>query len=167
MSYADKVFKENCREILNGTNTKDERVRPVWEDTGEPAYTIKKFGIVNTYDLRKEFPAITIRPTNLRAAYDEILWIWSKGSNDVNELNSKIWDQWADQKGLIGKAYGYQAGLVNPRIKIERGKLSLEDLLDDFEDMDEMIEEYPSYKIQSDDDDPNAPTYLCFNQMDY
>ena len=109
MSYADKVFKGMCRDILdNGVSTEGEKVRPVWEDTNESAYTIKKFGVVNRYDLRKEFPALTLRRTALKSAFDELLWIWQKKSNNVHDLNARIWDQWADETGSIGKAYGYQ-----------------------------------------------------------
>lgn len=108
MSYADKVFIEMCQDILtNGTDTKGEKVRPKWED-GTKAYTIKRFGICNRYDLRKEFPALTLRPTGLKSAMDEILWIWQKKSNNIKDLNSHIWDEWADENGSIGKAYGYQ-----------------------------------------------------------
>lgn len=108
MSYADRVFIENCREILkNGVWDTDCAVRPRWED-GAPAHTVKRFGIVNRYDLSKEFPILTIRKTNFTAAVDEILWIYQKKSNNVNELNSHIWDSWADESGSIGKAYGYQ-----------------------------------------------------------
>ena len=90
MSYADKVFKEMCKDILeNGTDTRGEAVRPHWED-GTPAYTIKKFGVVNRYDLRKEFPAITIRRTAIKSAFDEILWIYQKKSNNIKDLNSHI-----------------------------------------------------------------------------
>ena len=110
MSYADKVFKENLKSILEeGTSTKNQKVRPHWED-GTPAYTIKQFGISNVYDLRKEFPAITVRKTALRSCMDEILWIYQKKSNNINDLNSHIWDEWADKDGSIGKAYGYQVG---------------------------------------------------------
>ena len=108
MSYADRVFVDMCRDILdNGTDTKGEKVRPKWED-GSFAYTIKKFGVVNRYDLSKEFPALTLRRTALKSAMDEILWIWQKKSNNINDLNSHIWDEWADSDGSIGKAYGYQ-----------------------------------------------------------
>lgn len=108
MSYADKVFVEMCQDILaNGTDTKGEKVRPKWED-GTDAYTIKKFGVINRYDLRKEFPAMTLRKTGFKSCVDELLWIWQKKSNNVNELNSHIWDAWADENGSIGKAYGYQ-----------------------------------------------------------
>jgi len=108
MSYADLVFKNMCQDILeNGTDTRGETVRPHWPD-GTAAYTIKKFGICNRYDLRREFPALTLRKTALRSAMDEILWIWQKKSNNINDLNSHIWDSWADEDGSIGKAYGYQ-----------------------------------------------------------
>lgn len=113
MSYADKVFKQTCRDILeNGTSTENQEVRAHWED-GTPAYTIKKFGVVNTYDLRKEFPAITLRRIALKSAMDEILWIYQKKSNNIHDLNSHIWDQWADKKGSIGKAYGYQMSCMD------------------------------------------------------
>ena len=111
MSYADDVFIKMCEDIIeNGTSTEGEKVRPVWED-GTPAYTIKKFGVVNRYDLRKEFPAMTLRRTALKSAMDEILWIWQKKSNNINDLHSHIWDSWADEDGSIGKAYGYQLGV--------------------------------------------------------
>ena len=108
MSYADQLFIENCRSILNdGTWDTEYNVRPRWED-GQPAHTKKQFGIVNRYDLSREFPLLTLRKINTRAAIDEILWIWQKKSNNVQDLNSKIWDSWADESGSIGKAYGYQ-----------------------------------------------------------
>ena len=108
MSKADVVFINMCRDILdNGTDTKGEKVRPHWED-GTPAYTIKKFGVCNRYDLRDEFPAITLRPTGLKSCFDEILWIWQKKSNDIRDLGSHIWDEWAGDDHTIGKAYGYQ-----------------------------------------------------------
>ena len=111
MSYADKVFIDMCRDIIdNGTSTEGEKVRPVWED-GTSAYTIKKFGVVNRYDLSKEFPALTLRRTAIKSCVDEMLWIWQKKSNNVNELKSHIWDSWADETGSIGKAYGYQMGV--------------------------------------------------------
>ncbi len=108
MSLADKVFIKNCKDILNnGFWDTSLDVRPKWED-GTPAHTIKKFGLVTRYDLKGEFPILTIRKTNFEAAIDEILWIWQKKSSNVNDLNSKIWDSWADETGSIGKAYGYQ-----------------------------------------------------------
>jgi thymidylate synthase len=100
-----------CEDILaNGTDTRGEKVRPVWED-GTSAYTIKKFGVVNRYDLSKEFPALTLRRTAIKSCVDELLWIWQKKSNNIKELNSHIWDSWADEEGSIGKAYGYQLGV--------------------------------------------------------
>lgn len=110
MSQADKIFKDMCRDILaNGTSTEGEKVRPHWED-GTQAYTIKKFGVVNRYDLRKEFPAITVRKTALKSAMDEILWIYQKKSNNIKDLKPHIWDSWADENGSIGTAYGYVVG---------------------------------------------------------
>ena len=111
MSLADKIFIENCRDILtNGYSDENLDVRPHWED-GTPAHTIKKFGIVNRYDLQKEFPILTIRQTYYKSSIDELLWIWQKKSNNVSELKSRIWDAWADESGTIGKAYGYQLGV--------------------------------------------------------
>jgi thymidylate synthase len=111
LSLADKIFIENIKDILkNGFWDKALDVRPRWED-GTPAHSVKKFALVNRYDLSKEFPIITIRKTNFENAIDELLWIWQKKSNKVNELSSKIWDAWADENGTIGKAYGYQLGI--------------------------------------------------------
>lgn len=111
MSYADKVFVAMCQDILeNGTSTEGGLVRPHWED-GTSAYTIKKFGVVNRYDLSKEFPAITLRKTYIKSATDELLWIWQKKSNNIHDLKSHVWDEWADEDGSIGKAYGYQLGV--------------------------------------------------------
>ena len=111
MSSADKVFVAMCQDILeNGTSTEGELVRPNWED-GTSAYTIKKFGVVNRYDLSKEFPAITLRKTYIKSATDELLWIWQKKSNNIHDLKSHVWDEWADEDGSIGKAYGYQLGV--------------------------------------------------------
>ncbi len=111
MSKADKIFIDMCADILeNGTSTEGEKVRPVWAD-GTFAYTIKKFGVVNRYNLAEEFPAITLRKTGIKSCVDELLWIWQKKSNNIQELNSHIWDQWADEDGSIGKAYGYQMGV--------------------------------------------------------
>ena len=111
MSLADNIFIDMCKDVIeNGTSTEGEKVRPVWED-GTPAYTIKRFGVVNRYDLRKEFPALTLRRTALKSAMDEILWIWQQKSNNIHDLHSHIWDSWADENGSIGKAYGYQLGV--------------------------------------------------------
>ena len=111
MSYADDVFIRMCRDIIdNGTDTRGEKVRPHWED-GTLAYTVKKFGVVNRYDLSKEFPAQTIRRTPIKSATEELLWIWQKKSNNINDFGQHIWDAWADEDGSIGKAYGYQMGV--------------------------------------------------------
>ncbi len=111
MSVADRIFIDMCKDILeNGTSTEGEKVRPRWED-GTPAYTIKKFGVVNRYDLAEEFPVLTLRRTALKSATDEMLWIWQKKSNNIHDLYSHIWDAWADEDGSIGKAYGYQMGV--------------------------------------------------------
>lgn len=111
MSLADQTFIAMCRDILeNGTSTEGEKVRPRWED-GTSAYTIKKFGVVNRYDLSREFPILTLRRTALKSATDEMLWIWQRKSNNIHDLHSHIWDEWADADGSIGKAYGYQLGV--------------------------------------------------------
>ena len=120
MSLADQIFIDMCKDILeNGTSTEGEKVRPHWDD-GSLAYTIKRFGIVNRYDLRREFPALTLRRTALRSAMDEILWIWQKKSNNIHDLGSHIWDSWADESGSIGKAYGYQ---LSVRHKYKEGEM--------------------------------------------
>lgn len=111
MSYADNLFISMCQDILDhGCSTEGEKVRPKWED-GADAYTIKKFGVVNRYDLSKEFPALTLRKTAIKTAVDEMLWIWQKKSNNIKDLKGHIWDSWADETGSIGKAYGYQMGV--------------------------------------------------------
>ena len=108
MSRADELFIKMCREIIDqGDSSQGQSIRARWED-GTPAHTIKRFGIVNRYDLSEEFPALTLRPTAIKSATDELLWIWQKKSNNIKELNSRIWDAWADESGSIGKAYGYQ-----------------------------------------------------------
>ena len=111
MSRADEIFIQNCKDILeNGVWDTDRPVRPRWED-GASAHTIKKFGVVNRYDLSKEFPILTIRRTYWKSAIDELLWIWQAKSNNVNDLRTRVWDAWADETGSIGKAYGYQLGV--------------------------------------------------------
>lgn len=111
MSRADEIFISNCKDILeNGVWDTDLKVRPRWDD-GESAHTVKKFGIVNRYDLSEEFPILTIRRTYWKSAIDELLWIWQKKSNNVHDLKSHVWDAWADETGSIGKAYGYQLGV--------------------------------------------------------
>lgn len=119
MSLADQIFINNCRDIIeNGFSDEQLQVRPHWED-GTPAHTVKKFCIVNRYDLTKEFPILTIRRTAFKSAIDEILWIWQKKSNNIKDLKSHIWDSWADETGSIGKAYGYQLGVKH---KYKEGK---------------------------------------------
>ena len=109
MSQADIIFIDMVKDILeNGYSTEGQKVRPIWADTGEPAHSIKKFGVVNRYDLSKEFPILTLRPTSMKVSIDEILWIWQKKSNNITDLGWHIWDAWADENGSIGKAYGYQ-----------------------------------------------------------
>lgn len=151
MSYADIVFKNMCKDILeNGTDTKDEKVRPVWED-GTPAYTIKKFGVVNRYDLSKEFPALTLRKTGIKSATDELLWIWQRKSNNIADLNSHIWDEWADEDGTIGKAYGYQIAQ-----KYVHHTLNINTPIDEMEDMSD----YPSTEIVIDKEKNKVLVYL-------
>lgn len=111
MSKADRLFINMCKDIIeNGYSSEGQKVRAVWPD-GTPAHTIKRFGVVNRYDLQEEFPVLTLRPTAIKSAVDEMLWIWQKKSNNINDLKSSIWDEWADEKGSIGKAYGYQMGV--------------------------------------------------------
>ena len=111
MSRADEIFAQNMTDIMeNGFWDTDLPVRPKWED-GAPAHTVKKFGIVNRYNLQEEFPILTMRRTAFKSCVDELLWIWQKKSNNIKDLNSHIWDSWADENGSIGKAYGYQLGV--------------------------------------------------------
>lgn len=120
MSKADELFIKMCQDIIdNGFSTEGQKVRPHWED-GTPAHTIKNFGVVNRYNLEEEFPALTLRPTAIKLAFDELLWIWQKKSNNVNDLESHIWDSWADETGSIGKAYGYQLG---KKYKFKQGEM--------------------------------------------
>ena len=109
MSKADELFVAMCQDIIdNGYSTEGEKVRPVWTDTGESAYTIKRFGVVNRYNLAEEFPAITLRRTAIKSCTNEMLRIWQKKSNNINDLKSTVWDEWADEAGSIGTTYGYQ-----------------------------------------------------------
>ena len=120
MSKADKLFVNMCREILdNGFSSEGQTVRARWED-GTPAHTIKTFGVVNRYDLSEEFPALTLRPTAIKSAVDEILWIWQKKSNNIKDLKPHIWDEGADEDGSIGKAYGYQ---MRVKYKFAQGEM--------------------------------------------
>lgn len=142
MSKADTLFINMCQDIINGgISTEGEKVRPHWED-GTPAYTIKKFGVVNRYDLREEFPLLTLRKTALKSATDEILWIWQQKSNNINDLHSHIWDEWADENGSIGKAYGYQIGKPYAHHK----------------EKDEDLSSYPSARVEN--------GYVFLDQMD-
>ena len=136
MSIADKIFKSTCNKILENESVKYES-RAIWPDTGERAYTIKTFGVVNRYNLQEEFPAITLRETNIKLAFDELLWIWQIKSNNIRSLKSKIWDQWADDKGFIGKSYGYQLSQSYLHHKFTHNDAQLQtDFL------------YPSYEIK-------------------
>ena len=111
MSRADRLFINMCKDIIeNGYSSEGQKVRAVWPD-GTPAHTIKRFGVINRYNLQEEFPVLTLRPTAIKSAVDEMLWIWQKKSNNINDLKSSIWDEWADENGSIGKAYGYQMGV--------------------------------------------------------
>ena len=111
MSYADEVYRQTCQQILEqGVWDTDLPVRPRWHD-GTPAHTVKCFGVVNRYDLQREFPIMTLRRTYFRSCVQELLWIWQKKSNNIHDLGSHIWDSWADSSGSIGKAYGYQLGV--------------------------------------------------------
>ena len=130
MSRADEIFISNCKDILeNGVWDTDLKVRPRWDD-GESAHTVKKFGIVNRYDLSEEFPILTVRRTYWKSAIDELLWIWQKKSNNVHDLKSHVWDAWADETGSIGKAYGYQLGVKHryPEGEMDQGDRVLFDL---------------------------------------
>ena len=148
MSYADKVFVDMCNNIINnGVDTKGEKVRPVWEDTGEKAYTIKNFGVVNRYDLSKEFPALTLRKTGIKSATEEILWIWQRKSNNINDFSLSIWDEWADETGSIGKAYGYQIGQKYAHHKYSDG---------------DNLDGYPSAEIKEVD----GKKYVFLDQID-
>ena len=165
MSYADQVFKSMCRDIIdNGCDTKGELVRPTWPDTGEKAYTIKKFGVVNRYDLRKEFPALTLRKTAIKSAFDEILWIWQKQSNNIKDLNSHIWDEWADKNGSIGKAYGYQIGKQYMHHKFKVTEDTKDRLINEIREFEESGFKYRIDEVIDTNGDHWAYVYL--NQID-
>ena len=164
MSYADQVFKSMCRDIIdNGCDTKGELVRPVWPDTGEKAYTIKKFGVVNRYDLRKEFPALTLRKTAIKSAFDEILWIWQKQSNNIKDLNSHIWDEWADENGSIGKAYGYQIGKQYMHHKFKITEETKDRLVSELREFEESGFKYRIDEVIKGDE---RWAYVYLNQID-
>ena len=164
MSYADQVFKSMCRDIIdNGCDTRGELVRPVWPDTGEKAYTIKKFGVVNRYDLRKEFPALTLRKTAIKSAFDEILWIWQKQSNNIKDLNSHIWDEWADENGSIGKAYGYQIGKQYMHHKFKVTEETKDRLVSELREFEESGFKYRIDEVIKGDE---RWAYVYLNQID-
>ncbi len=120
MSRADRIFVDMCTDIIeNGFSSEGQTVRPRWED-GTPAHTVKRFGIVNRYNLQEEFPALTLRPTAVKTCVDEVLWIWQRKSNNIHDLKGHIWDEWADESGSIGKAYGYQMGV---KYKFAQGEM--------------------------------------------
>ena len=156
MSYADKLFVKMCQDIIDGgISTEGEKVRPIWTDTGESAYTIKGFAVVNRYDLSNEFPALTLRRTAIKSATNEMLWIWQKKSNNINELKSSVWDEWASADGSIGKAYGYQIG-----------KPYAHHVYKDEED----LSDYPSAEIKDVDCDTDkgivSKKYVFLDQVD-
>lgn len=156
MSLADKTYIKMCEQIINnGCSTQGEKVRPVWPDTNEKAYTMKSFGICNRYDLREEFPVITLRPISLKSAFDEILWIYQKKSNKVSELNSHIWDAWADENGTIGTAYGHQIGELFIHHSLKNGQT-------------EDSSDYPSYTISKSRPtfSNSSPSNVLMDQMD-
>jgi thymidylate synthase len=160
MSLADKKFKEMCNSILtSGTDTKGEAVRPIWPDTGEKAYTIKKFGVVNEYDLREEFPALTLRKTAIKSAMDEILWIFQRKSNNIKDLKPHIWDEWADENGSIVKAYGYQIGQTYIHHSIKNiSSMSAEE----FKNICESLRKnYPSLTIHFEPESQSSESYIA------
>lgn len=144
MSKADEYFKDMCRNILATENQKY-KVRPHWED-GTQAYVIKNFGICTTYDLREEFPAITIRKTGIKSAVDEILWIYQRKSNNIHDLHSTIWDEWASKDGSIGKAYGYQVGKKSIHFKLDKTRFRDDEYI---KSLMNMYEKYPSMHVDT------------------
>lgn len=158
MSYADEVFISNCKDILeNGVWDTDREVRTRWED-GSPAHTIKKFGVVNRYDLQKEFPIMTLRRQYFKSAVDELLWIWQKKSNNVRDLGSRVWDAWADENGSIGKAYGYQIGQRYRHHKFGMEGRTMREIWDYIE---RMQKRYPSFSVE-----PHSYEWVWMNQID-
>lgn len=158
MSKADIIFKAMCEDVINnGTDTRGQKVRPIWKDTGESAYTIKQFGVCNKYDLREEFPAITFRKTAIKSAMQEILWIYQMKSNNINDLKLHIWDDWADENGSIGKAYGYQIGLP-----YYHHKMKMIDPETDRAECDKILMEYPSASFTV----VNQVRHVKLDQMD-
>ena len=170
MSKADTIFKDMCRDIIeNGTSTEGEKVRPKWPD-GTPAYTIKKFGVVNRYDLSQEFPAITLRRTAIKSAFDEVLWIWQKKSNNIKDLKPHIWDEWADAEGDLGPVYGHQWRHFNAPwakgVKTVGGVDQIQDVIERIkknpQDRREIVCAWNPAQI----DDMALPPCHCFFQFD-
>ena len=161
MSKADELFVAMCQDIIdNGYSTEGEKVRPVWTDTGESAYTIKRFGVVNRYNLAEEFPAITLRRTAIKSCTNEMLWIWQKKSNNINDLKSTVWDEWADESGSIGSAYGYQIAKKYAHHVLK----TAEQVAGEFPVVDgrEELSDYPSAEIK----DIDGKTYVMLDQID-
>lgn len=158
MSYADEVFKRTALDIINnGVSDEGQIVRPHWED-GTPAYTVKKFGVCNTFDLQKEFPATTVRPVALKSCFDEILWIWQKQTSDVSKLNSKIWDSWKQEDGTIKKAYGYQ---FSKKYKFPQGEMTqVDDVL--WQIKNTPMSRRMQTSIYNYEDLHDMPLYPCF-----
>ena len=122
MSLADKYFKEAANKILTeGYSDESMQVRPHWED-GTPAHTIKTFCYVCRYDLSKEFPILTLRRQAFKTMIKELLWMWQMKSNNINDVDFHIWDQWADENGSIGKTYSYQLAQKYGHHKIKEGE---------------------------------------------
>lgn len=171
MSLADNIYIDTCRNILfTGDSTEGFPCRAIWEDTGEKAYTIKKFGVINRYNLQEEFPAITIRKTYIKSAIDEILWIYQKRSNDVRLLNSKIWDQWTDESGTIGKAYGYQIAKLS-LIRVDElnnyNEIETMKLGDNYHFMSSFIDEKGVYNLNIFYDESMNKETMTFVNKDY
>lgn len=155
----DKYFKEMCEDIINnGFSTEGELVRPHWED-GSPAHTYKRFGVVHEYDLREQFPLLSLRPVPMKSCIDELLWIWQKKSNNINDLNSKIWNSWADEKGSIGKAYGYQIGKRHVVKTINHADMEYSE----YKKIIEGYQEYPSCVV---DEFDSMITKIQLDQID-
>ena len=153
MSYADQLFVSMCQDILDkGVSTEGEKVRPHWED-GSSAYTIKRFGVVNRYDLQKEFPATTLRKTAIKTCTEEMLWIWQRKSNNIHDLNSTVWDEWADESGSIGKAYGYQLAQKFNHHRIK-------DLSAGLESIQAELDSYPSAEVRLSEDGRSACVWM-------
>ena len=116
MARVDKIFQDNLALIMS--QPWEEVKRPVYGDgTGVKVKRILQ--VCNQYDLRREFPLGSLRPTNLKNSIKEILWIWQKRSVDVKELGLHIWDQWADKNGKIEGCYG---DMINTPVILDDAK---------------------------------------------